>query len=389
MEMKISSLKESNEFLNILLDSITSAIFIVDKDVRIQSINDSFKSLFHKNEDMVLGQLCGNALGCVHAVENNADCGTTQHCSTCILRQSILQILTKKEAVYQRVFPQEFVIDGKSIRKHFQVTTKTIDFTNKEMVLVIVNDITESEAQKQALYEKNQHLTELNKQKNQLLGFAAHDLRNPMSVINSYSEILIQVAENLDFNKLKNILHLIHTSSKFSLQLLNDILDYSKIESGTLDLQKIKVSYTRFLKQSVSQNEILSTQKNISIKLNVPGNDLIFEFDPRRLEQVLNNLISNAIKFSYPGGEITISVKDGDDYIETSVKDNGQGIPESDLEYLFEPFRQTSVKSTNNEKSTGLGLAIVKKIIDVHEGKIYVKSKVGEGSVFSFQLPKK
>jgi hypothetical protein len=85
---------------------------------------------------MVLGQLCGNALGCVHAVENNADCGTTQHCSTCILRQSILQILTKKEAVYQRVFPQEFVIDGKSIRKHFQVTTKTIDFTNKEMVLV-------------------------------------------------------------------------------------------------------------------------------------------------------------------------------------------------------------------------------------------------------------
>jgi signal transduction histidine kinase len=222
-----------------------------------------------------------------------------------------------------------------------------------------------------------------------LLGFAAHDLRNPMSVINSYSEILIQVAENLDFNKLKNILHLIHTSSKFSLQLLNDILDYSKIESGTLDLQKIKVSYTRFLKQSVSQNEILSTQKNISIKLNVPGNDLIFEFDPRRLEQVLNNLISNAIKFSYPGGEITISVKDGDDYIETSVKDNGQGIPESDLEYLFEPFRQTSVKSTNNEKSTGLGLAIVKKIIDVHEGKIYVKSKVGEGSVFSFQLPKK
>lgn len=389
MEMKISSLKESNEFLNILLDSITSAIFIVDKDVRIQSINDSFKSLFFKTEDAVLGKFCGNALGCIHAVENNEDCGATQNCDSCILRDSILQTFQKKIPVYQVVFSRKFLINGQSIQKHFQLTTKIIEFTNKEMVLVIVNDITEIETQKQVLFKKNQHLTELNKQKNHLLGFAAHDLRNPLGVINSYSEILTQVADSLDFDKLKHILNLIHSSSKFTLQLLNDILDYSKIESGTLDLKRIKISYMRFLKQNINQNEILAVQKEISLKLEAPNDDLIFEFDPRRIEQVFNNLISNAVKFSFPKNDIIISVKDAGDYVETSVRDHGQGIPENDLVHLFEPFSQASVKSTNNEKSTGLGLAIVKKIIDVHKGQISVKSKVGEGSTFTFLLPKK
>ncbi|NJK95678.1 MAG: ATP-binding protein [Bacteroidales bacterium] len=147
------------------------------------------------------------------------------------------------------------------------------------------------------------------------------------------------------------------------------------------------MSYPKFLKSNISQNEFLSLQKDIVIHSDFPADDFTLEFDPRRMEQVLNNLISNAIKYSYPGNAINIVVKREDGYVITSVTDKGQGIPEKDIPFLFEPFRQASVKATHNEKGTGLGLAIVKKIIDFHKGKIEVSSKPGAGSAFTFYLP--
>lgn len=387
MEVNIASLKESNDFLTTLLENITSAIFVVDKDIRIQNFNDSFHSLFYKKEDSVLGELCGNALGCIHAVENNADCGTTKNCIDCTLRLSLIETFIRKIPTHRAVLSREFYINDKIIHKHFQFSTRHIKYNTEEVILVIVDDITEGEEQKKALAEKNQRLTDLNLQKNELLGVAAHDLRNPLSVINSFSEILLEAVEDLKPENIKEILLIINKTSRFSLQLLNDLLDYSKIESGTLQLKKVRLNYFGFIKENISQNEFLSVQKSIPIELTASSEDLVFEFDPRRIDQVLNNLISNAIKYSFPGNGIKVSVFKENGFIATSVEDKGQGIPEKDLPHLFEPFRQVSVKATNNEKGSGLGLAIVKKILDVHNGHISVKSKPGEGSVFTFWLP--
>lgn len=388
MEVKTSSLKESNEFLNILLDNITSAIFIVDKDCKIKSFNDSFSTLFYKNEDLLLGQLCGNALGCEHVAQTNQDCGTTEHCDSCSLRTSLLQTIIKKVPVHRAILPRKFLINKELIQKYFQYTTKLVHYNEEEMILVIMNDITEQEEQRKALIEKNKHLKELNKQKNQLLGIAAHDLRNPLAVINSFSEILAEGIYDLTQEKLKEILNVIYNSSKFTLQLLNDILDYSKIESGTLELKKVKLNYEHFVKENIYQNEVLAAKKNISLTLSALNNTIQLDFDSRRMDQVLNNLIGNAIKYSYPGSCIRINITEDTDFLITTVEDNGQGIPEKDLPHLFEPFRQASVKTTNNEKSTGLGLAIVKKIVEAHNGEVSVSSSVGKGSRFSFSLPK-
>lgn len=387
MEVNLESLKESNEFLNTLLNNITSAIFITDKDIRIQSFNDAFGSLFYREEDLILGELCGNAIGCVYTVREKENCGTTSNCRNCGLRSSLISAFLDNVPTQRAILTREFMINDKLILKHFQYSTRNISFNNQDMVLVIVDDITQLQEQKIALDEKNQKLEFLNKQKNELLGIAAHDLRNPLSVINSFSEIMIEAVEDLKPEHLKEMMQIIKKTSNFSLQLLNDLLDFSKIESGTLDLKKLKLNYIAFLNENLSQNEFFAVQKNIRINLNTNIEKCSFEFDPKRLEQVLNNLIGNAIKYSYPDTTINVSVKIEDSNIITAVEDQGQGIPEKDLPHIFQPFKQVSVKPTHNEKSTGLGLAIVKKIIDFHNGQITVKSSPGQGSTFTFYLP--
>lgn len=387
MRLDIANLKESNEFLNALLDNITSAIFIANKDIKIQSVNNSFRTLFHKNEDLILGEYCGNAIGCIYTVEENADCGTTRYCKTCKLRSSLLATFYEKVPTQREILSRQFLIDNKTIEKHFQFSTRSICFNGEEMILVIVDDVTEQENQRKALAEKNKLLEDLYNQRNELLGMAAHDLRNPLTVINSFSEMILDSYNDFKSENIKEILNILKRTSQFSIELINDILDFSKIESGTLELKKKQLNYNDFVKSNLMLNEFLSVKKNIPIHMISLEEDIQFKFDPERMEQVFNNLINNAIKYSFPGNNILVRVSTENGFAVTSVEDSGQGIPESDLPHIFEPFRQASVRPTENEKSTGLGLAIVKKIIDFHKGTITVQSTPGKGSVFTFYLP--
>jgi signal transduction histidine kinase len=389
MGVEVENLKDSKEFLNIIFDHITSAIFLVDKDLRIREFNDSFKTLFYKSDDLILGHLCGNALGCIYTVKENSDCGTSSNCGSCQLRGALLNTFLKKVPANRMILIRDFIIHEVKVQKYLQYSTRILHYNNEEMIIVIVDDITENENQKLELEKKNKRLEEVNLQKNELLGIAAHDLRNPLGVISSFSEIMLEALGELKEENLKEMLGIVYKTSNFSLQLLNDILDYSKIESGVLDLKYRHLDYIQFIRENLARNEILSIQKSIPIYFDPPKKELIIDFDSHKIDQVLNNLINNSIKYSYPGNGITVSVMEDAQYVITSVKDKGQGIPEKDLPHLFEPFRQMSVKSTHNEKGSGLGLAIVKKIIDGHKGKILVTSEKGQGSEFSFYLPKK
>jgi diguanylate cyclase (GGDEF)-like protein len=141
--ISINDLTESNEFLNSLLDNLVSAVFVVDKKIRIQSVNDSFKSLFHKSEDKILGELCGNALGCKYTIEEGKDCGHTSNCGGCILRYSLTQAFKNKKFPFKERMTRKFYIDDQEILKHFTFTTRYFSFNGEDMVMVIVDDITE------------------------------------------------------------------------------------------------------------------------------------------------------------------------------------------------------------------------------------------------------
>jgi len=233
------------------------------------------------------------------------------------------------------------------------------------------------------LEEQNQLLKSLNEQKNEFLGIAAHDLRNPIGIIQGFSELL---EESID-DEYKDYTKVITKMSSKMLNLLDDLLDISKIEAGKLDLKKDEIDYKAFVTQNVRMNEFLARSKGIKIVSDLGMSELIVSIDKEKIDQVLNNLIGNAIKYSYPDSTITVKVFKALNQIVTQVIDNGQGIPEKEIDGLFYPFKQTSVRPTSGEASHGLGLAIVKKIIEGHNGHVDVTSEFGKGSVFSFFLP--
>lgn len=237
------------------------------------------------------------------------------------------------------------------------------------------------------LAKKNAELTRLNKIKNQFLGMAAHDLRNPLGNIFNFAELLEDEPENLNTQQLKFISH-IKNQSLFMLNLVNDLLDYSAIESGKINLNLKLENISDLISETLLLINNLARKKEIIIHFNKQQKAAELLIDRGKIEQVITNLITNAIKYSKPNTEIFISVieKAGEYIVE--VTDNGEGIKEEEVSTLFMPFKRTSTQSTAGEKSTGLGLFICKQIIEAHNGKIWAKSKLGIGSTFSFSLPK-
>lgn len=233
------------------------------------------------------------------------------------------------------------------------------------------------------LDDQNHLLQTLNEQKNEFLGIAAHDLRNPIGVILGISKLL----EKQTGDEHKKYTEIISGTSSTMLQLINDLLDISKIESGKLDLKVAEIDYIAFIERNIRMNEYFAQNKNIGIVSEFGIQNQILSFDDGKIDQVLNNLIGNAIKYSNPGTTITVKVFVENNQIVTQIIDNGQGIPEQEINDIFRPFKRTSVRPTSGESSHGLGLAIVKKIIEGHNGEVGVSSVVGTGSNFYFTLP--
>jgi len=237
------------------------------------------------------------------------------------------------------------------------------------------------------LSKKNRELDALNKLKNEFLGIAAHDLRSPLAVIIGYSQYVLDETKGILSENHVAMVDAILTSSRFMLNLLNDLLDVSAIESGNLNLNLDKINLVKVVKRNVELNNVISQKKNIEIRLTHPEAIPDIVCDGGKIEQVLNNLISNAVKFSMPGTTVDVSIQMNGTDVVVSVADQGPGIPETELDKLFKPFVTTSVQSTAGEKSTGLGLSIVSNLVLGHKGKIWVNSKLGEGSTFYFSLP--
>jgi signal transduction histidine kinase len=249
------------------------------------------------------------------------------------------------------------------------------------------NELTNTQRQ---LIKKTVELEKINEQKNRALGMAAHDLRNPLSVIQNFSQFLIEEHEEKPYlgDQQKTLVVEIFNSTRLMLAIIEDMLDFSSIETGNVRLRKESVNLNRLVDRVVSLQRQQAEKKKILLETIHTKEPTICEADPGKIEQVMNNLIINAIKFSDPGTATRVYVKRvSDSAVEIEVKDEGQGIPENELSNLFVPFAKLSVKTTGGESSTGLGLAITKKIIDAHKGTISVESQVGRGSSFIVNLP--
>lgn len=237
------------------------------------------------------------------------------------------------------------------------------------------------------LYKKNNQLQQVIKARDKYLGMAAHDFRNPLGgIINVCTILLDEETGPLNLEQ-KEFIELIHESASYLLEVVDDMLDFSTVESGKLELRMEETDVVALLNQSVAFNTPLARKKEITIYSSASAESYVLKIDKKKIMQVLDNLISNAVKFSFNGSAITVTFGVEKNEVVFSVRDEGQGIPPKELEYLFTPFQRSRTESTAGEKSSGLGLAICKRIVEGHGGKIWAESKEGEGSVFTFTIP--
>jgi signal transduction histidine kinase len=239
----------------------------------------------------------------------------------------------------------------------------------------------------EALVQMNARLNELDRMKDTFLSMITHELRTPMTA-------MIGLTENLEagvygpLNELQteNLRKIIESGGRLR-QLVNDLLDLSKMESGMMRLQREPLDPRTLVEAVVYQLESLAEAGAVKL-VNRVGYDLPeADCDGQRVEQVLTNLISNALKFTPPEGTVTISATTQDAFVIFTVTDTGCGIPTESQAHIFDKFIQLHPNRDDRTKGTGLGLAIVRHLVELHGGTVGVESEVGQGSRFSFSLP--
>jgi signal transduction histidine kinase len=242
--------------------------------------------------------------------------------------------------------------------------------------------------QKEAQEKTNVQLEKSNTELNKFIGMAAHDIRNPVGAIKMISELVL---DNKEINaEMREWMELVQTSATNSLQILNDTLNISQIQSGIINLNLEEGDYVQFLKDSIHLIQYQAEKKHQTIHFETSIEKIMLPFDKSRMTQVVNNLYTNAIKYSPANTAIFVSLTwEQSDHkkLLISVKDQGMGIDQKYHATLFNPFTTTSNQPTDNESKTGLGLAIVKKIVELHHGSIGFTSEIGSGSTFYFTLP--
>lgn len=266
-------------------------------------------------------------------------------------------------------------------------------------ICIIVTDITELKQHQQNLQllvnertkeleQANQHLRELNATKDKLFSIIAHDLRGPFTSLMGYSDLLTENVRNYSIEKFEKIFFHINSAAKSAYTLLENLLIWARSQNSQLMFKPEYLDISVVVKKIIRSLNSLAQIKNVSVT-NLTKSSVMGYADENMLSAILRNLVTNAIKFCNTGGKIEINATSRANSVEISVSDNGVGMDEETKNKLFKVGVKQSLSGTAHEKGTGLGLLICSEFVEKHNGKIWVESKLGEGSKFYFSLPHK
>jgi signal transduction histidine kinase len=233
------------------------------------------------------------------------------------------------------------------------------------------------------LAASNKHLVNLNNEKNELMGIAAHDLRNPLAVILGNSELMATTKDPSTLTRLSQNTRSVAIRMR---NLIADLLDVNAIEQGKFRVRKERCDVRALIEQSLEQNQSAADRKQITFRVGI-SEGLWATADSAATVQILDNLISNALKYSPPNTTVHIHALPEKESVVINVRDEGPGISEADQKKMFQKFTRLTARPTGGESSTGLGLAIVKKLAEAMSGSIQCLSTLGSGTTFVLRLP--
>lgn len=344
---------------DIIFSNILEAIIVTDENYRLVQLNKSAREFF------------------------NSEFKTGENIKQNIIEQFPNIELDKLDAA------QELSSSKEGMEKWTEVNISSIKNFRGEYLgrLFIIRDITERKRSEEALKESAKSLRETIEIKNRFFSILSHDLRNPFSSVLGFSEILKDEYNSLTDEEIIDFIEQINISTNNIYRLLEDLLEWSKLNMDSLEPEIEKINLFDETDETIKLLKSLAAKKNVNIKNEI---DPVYTVnsDASMVQLLLRNLISNAIKFSPRDGIIRICFKENHSDIEISVIDNGIGIAAESIPLLFRPDIKFSTEGTAKEKGTGLGLVLCKEIVEKLKGRIWVESKPGEGSKFSFTLPR-
>lgn len=349
LNFHIDALRHEKEQLTSIVNSMADGVITLTREGRIIVINPPAKQFI---EDLNF--------------ENNIRSDDNEQ-----LLPDDVKLILQKVIKEEKEVLQELNLQG---RDWVMIMTPLYDKSYIRGAVAVIRDMTEER--------------QLDKLRKDFISNVSHELRTPIALMQGYSEAIVDdIAESTE--EKNELAKIIHEESLRMGRLVNELLDIGRMEAGHIELNLETVNAEQFTSRIYKKFIGMAEENNIELRLTKEFKKNMITIDQDRIEQVFTNLIDNALGHTKPGGYVHILVRSQENYFYVEVEDNGSGIPEEDLSFIFERFYKADKSRTRNDKKkgTGLGLAIAKHIVSAHEGIISVKSKVNKGTTFSFKIP--
>jgi PAS domain S-box-containing protein len=364
-----------------LLEAAPDAIIEVDREGRIVLLNLVTEKLFGYRREELLGQpvelLVPGGVRDAH-VRNRE--GYWNHPATRPMGGNLALEGCRKDGSR---FPVEISLSPVRSEEGLRVTAVIRDISERKRAEDQLRAMRENYTRELEL--RNREVEQANQLKSEFLASMSHELRTPLHTVIGFAELLGEEIEGPLNEKQKRFLGHIHKDSMHLLELINDVLDLSKIEAGRLSIQREVFDVAKSVEEALASIRPGAAAKSITIETEVPVSTPVLA-DPMRFKQILYNLLSNAVKFTPERGTIRVEAKVRDPFVEICVIDTGIGIPDEQHEAIFDKFYQLGATTKGVREGTGLGLAITKALVEKHGGCIWVNSEPGKGSRFTFTI---
>ncbi|MCE5340059.1 MAG: PAS domain-containing sensor histidine kinase [Planctomycetaceae bacterium] len=373
-------IKLKSKSLEVIFDAVPVGLLLVDDNLNVDRVNEAIRRRIGKSYKEIINNSICDVLNCKIAADNEK-CHDESHCGQCLLKTNINNVFKTSKSVEELEVESKTLFSDKDEKFWFSLTIKPVIVDERKHVVVCINDITARKIAEEKAVESM-------KLKQQFISTVSHELRTPLTAIREGLNVVLEGVAGKLKSKQREFLELSKRNVDRLSALINDVLDFQKLESGRMSFDFARADMAETIKEAADTMQLMAKNFKVELSVEIEPQVGTAVFDRNKMIQVFTNLLSNSIKFTPAGGKVSIVTKLFNDTVAITVSDNGMGIPKEDLPKVFERFYRVQ-RPGKEIAGTGLGLPIVAQIVERHNGTISVESELNKGTSFTVSLPLK